>query len=377
MTRAAGSVFVAVGTTDGGFLLSSTSSRKSWTKSSSFLRGESVNNFAYSTEDDRIYAATLTEGVFVSKDLGKTWKSVSRGLNVRKTWTVAVDPKDPNVLYAGTHYGHLFRSTDAGEEWEEVTGLHTAPKRSEWGIDWAFGTTGLCIHTVRVDPKNGKRLYIIASGKGPYRSEDGGKSWSLLQDGVMQACPVGAGSQAPDIPSSKKARELREHLNTVHSCTHKLVISQTDTNKVYQQNHCGVYSSANGGKSWTDRSPANALRHGFPIALVEGGAEGLYVVPAFQGICKTHNSCIKKELAVYRSGDGGNTWEKLTDGLPKNVHTCVLRDGMSTDGLDQAGLYFGTTTGEVYSSSDGGDSWSSLAKGVGRVQGVVSFSPLR
>jgi photosystem II stability/assembly factor-like uncharacterized protein len=316
----------------------------------------------------------LTEGIFVSKDLGKTWRPINKGLHVRKAWTVAVDQKDPSVLYAGTHYGHLFRSTTSGASWEEVTGLFTAPKRKEWGIDWAFGTTGLCIHTVRIDRSNSKRIYIVASGNGSYRTDDGGKSWKLLQDGVKESCPVGGGVGAPDIPKNNKAKKLKEHLETVHSCTHKLVLSRKNPRQVYQQNHCGVYSSENGGDSWTDRSPSDSLRHGFPVTLVENGRNALYVVPAFQDVCRKHNSCIQGKLAVYTTDHGGSDWRKLANGLPKNVHTCVLRDGMDNDGLHPAGIYFGTTTGEVYGSNNGGESWSTMVKGADRVQGVISFT---
>ncbi len=373
--KAAGTdVVVAVGTTRGGFLLSSNSSRKTWRRSSPFLKGESVNNFAYSPTDGKLYAATLTEGMFVSKNLGKTWTPINNGLHVRKAWTVAVDPKDPSILYAGTHYGHLFRSGNGGEVWEEVTGLFTAPKRNEWGIDWALGTTGLCIHTVRIDPRNNKRLYIVVSGNGPYRSDDRGETWRLMQNGVLDTCPVGANSNAPDSPKNEKTSQLEKHLQQVHVCTHKLVISPRTPNLVYQQNHCGVYRSQDGGERWTDVSPSDSLRHGFAIALVENGDQSLYVVPAFQNICKEHNSCVRGELAAYRTQSGGSKWEKLSTGLPKKVHNCVLRDSMAADQLQPSGLYFGTTTGEVYGSNDGGDTWSDLVKGAGRVQGLVSFT---
>lgn len=374
MKAADGQAVVAVGTTQGGFLLTANPSRTKWRKSPVFLKDDSVNNFAYSPEHGRLYAATLTEGVFVSRDMGKNWRPINKGLHIRKTWTVAVDPRDPAKLYAGTHYGHLFRSTDSAKGWEEVTGLFTAPKRNEWGIDWAFGTTGLCIHTIRIDSKNDKRLYIIASGNGLYRSDDSGESWKLLQNGVVEACPLQGSSKAPDMPKDVRMKKQQEHLERVHACTHKMVMSKKNPRRLYQQNHCGVYLSDDGGDSWSDRSPSDSLRHGFSIVLTEDGKDALYTVPAFQDICKKHNSCIQGELAVYKTEVGGRDWKKLSEGLPKDVHTCVLRDGMDTDGLHPAGVYFGTTTGEVYGSTDDGDSWALLTRGVGRVQGVVCLS---
>ncbi|TLY14768.1 MAG: hypothetical protein E6K84_01615, partial [Thaumarchaeota archaeon] len=124
---------VGVGTQTGGYLLVSDSSPKGWKRVGPFLKGESVNSISFDSKNGIFYAASLTEGVFTSKDFGKTWRPSSRGLHVRKVWTIEVDPNKPANLYAGTHYGHLFRSNDGGENWSEVAGLHGAPKRNDWG----------------------------------------------------------------------------------------------------------------------------------------------------------------------------------------------------------------------------------------------------
>lgn len=157
------SVIVSVSTENGGYLLRSDENRKEWSKGRHFLSGESVNNVT-TGGNRKLFASTLTEGVFSSEDLGKTWKTSSRGLHVRKVWTVEADSNQEGLLYAGTQYGHLFRSYDYGKSWEEVVGLHNAPLRDKWGIDWAFGTTGLTIHTIKTDPNKKGRMYIVASG---------------------------------------------------------------------------------------------------------------------------------------------------------------------------------------------------------------------
>ena len=372
MKRSAERTIVSVGTTDGGYLLSSDSRRGWWKKSDRFLKGESVNSFAYIPSTGTLLAATHTEGVLRSNDMGRTWKPSSRGLNVRKVWTLELKGKKPEVIFAGTHYGHLFRSEDGAKNWTEVDGLHSAPGRNEWGVDWAMGTAGLCVHTIRMDPRHKERFYLVASGNGTYRTDDQGKTWRRIRNGTQEACPVGTWPEPPDLSQEKAAKALAQHLKDVHGCTHKLALSSKNPGTLFQQNHCGVYESRDYGDSWVDISPGNEVRHGFPIVLTENGSSALFTVPAFQGICKKHNSCIKGQLAVYRRV--GETWAKLVKGLPKGVHTCVLRDAMATDGLREPGVYFGTTTGEVFGSIDAGDSWFPMLKGAGRVQGVNSFT---
>ncbi|MHB8568433.1 MAG: WD40/YVTN/BNR-like repeat-containing protein [Nitrososphaerales archaeon] len=375
MTDASGSskVTVGIGTEQGGLMLISDSGRKKWKKIGPFLKSESVNCLNYDPKSRLLFAATHTNGVLVSKDFGKTWKQSNNGLHVKKTWTIEFDRTNPNTLFAGTQYGHLFKSSDSGSNWEEVSGLFKAPKRMEWGVDWGYGTVGLCIHTIRMDPKRNSRFYIVSSGGGPYRTDDGGDTWSLLNKGVGESCSVGSADVwgLGDVP----AKNLEKHLAEVHRCTHKLAISSKDPDVIYQQNHCGVYKSSDRGESWEDISPSEELRHGFPLVLVEDGSKhgALFTIPAYQGVCKKHNSCIKGELAVYRTRNGGKAWEKMTKGIGKKNHNCILRDAMATDRLNPAGVYFGTTTGEVYGSTDLGENWTELLHDAGRVQGISTF----
>jgi len=362
-------VVVGVATVDGCYFLESDIGRKVWTKRGPYLSGESVNSLSHDVHSGALYAATHTEGVYVSRDGGRTWKQSSRGLHVRKAWTIGVDPHKEGRLYVGTQYGHLFRSDNGGASWVEVTSLYDAPHRKEWGIDWGMGTLGLAIHTIKFDPEHKGRFYIIASGNGVYRTDDDGESWKPLRSGLLESCPAFA--ERPQASNASQIETLDFHLNRVHKCAHKLALSRRDPSRLYQQNHCGVYSSQNAGENWKDHSPDNEHRHGFGVTVT--GDDTLYTVPAYQGICGDHNSCIKGELNVYRGRQGGDAWEVLKTGLPRSVHTCILRDALSSDNLEPSGVYFGTTSGEVFGSVDEGETWSKLLEGVGRIQGVDSF----
>ncbi|MEM0286840.1 MAG: hypothetical protein QXG05_01545 [Nitrososphaerota archaeon] len=228
---------LAVSTTNGFFILKG----PDYKQGNRYLKNESVNNVMM-TSKGRFVASTLTDGVYTSDD-GEKWKQSSRGLHVRKVWAVEEDRHEKFMLYAGTQYGHLFRSKDEADTWEEVTGLFRAPNRNRWGIDWGHGTTGLTIHTIKSDPFKKGRLYIIASGNGVYKTDDNGESWKMLKKGLTNKCPVANRADAPQIPSANTDSKMnsKEHLRMVHSCAHKLAVSEKTEGLLFQQNHCGVY----------------------------------------------------------------------------------------------------------------------------------------
>lgn len=298
--------------------------------------------------------------------MGKSWKPINNGLHIKKVWTAEFDPEERSRIYAGTHYGHLFVSNDSGKSWEECSGLHNTPNRQEWGIDWGYRTTGLCIHTILINPEKTKRILIVPAGNVVYGTEDYGVTWDLLQKGVMDSCTIFESSNKTEIPGKIKEDTLSEHLSQVHKCTRKLTVLRNPSS-VFQQNHCGVYFSDDFGKSWKDMSPSKETRHGFGITS-DRKRDIVYTIPARQGICSQHNSCIKGKISVYRTKN--RKWSKHDNGLPRKVHTFILRDALSNDGMDSCGIYFGTTTGSVFMSKDEGETWSNVANGLGRIQGV-------
>ena len=369
-------VMVLAGTTDGLVVLESDGKRSRWRTRGPYLEGISVNHTAWSPRHKTLYATTSTEGVLRSMNGGRTWTPINDGLPIRKVWTLSVNPKHPNELWAGTHFSYLFRSPDRGRSWQLAGGYLNAPgKEQRWG-DWGFGTIGNSLHGIHFDAQDPKRMIIVSStDHGAVRTEDGGETWEYAREGVIESCPVAESSSPPsDTPEPEEERRKRidAHLAQVHACTHRIGVSPAATNVVYRQQHCGVYRSDDFGKTWTDISAGLPDRHGFPLAVHAREKETVFVIPAYQGKCKRHNSCIQGALDVYRSRTGGHHWEKLSQGLPRKVHTVVLRHGMDADSLMPAGVYFGTTAGELYGSADEGDSWTRLAKGLPRIQGVVT-----
>ncbi len=363
-----GEIRLAVSTEKGAFILKSSNYRSNWSISKGLMTDQSVNNII-STDKGTLFAATLTDGIFRSYDKGKNWNQSSKGLIVRKVWSIEQDKHNQDNLLAGTQYGHMFSSADSGNTWEEVVGLYDAPNRNNWGIDWGFGTTGLTIHTIKSDPNKKNRFYIVASGNGTYRTDDYGKKWKALKEGLLDDCPLEFGSNTSKGKKISVEEKKREHLQGVHSCTHKLALSPSRRNTIFQQNHCGVFKSTNSGDRWSDISPENN-RHGFGITVTPGDIENIFTIPANQRKCKKHNSCIQGQLTVLRSADSGKTWDSLTNGLPSKIHNCVLRDCLTNDNLPEPGVYFGTTTGEVYASLDLGHTWKEIATNLPRIQGV-------
>lgn len=367
-------VMVFAGTTDGLVVLESDGARARWKRRGPYLKGVSVHHFAWEPKSKTVYATTATEGVLSSRTFGRTWTPLDDGLPIRKVWAVAVNPKDSAEVWAGTHFSYLFKSGNRGRRWEPAAGYLNAPgKESRWG-DWGFGTIGNSLHGIHFDPQDPRRMIVVSStDHGAVRTEDGGATWEYARNGVFESCPAADRSTlGKPVTEDERRKTIETHLSQVHACTHRIGVSPAAPGTVYRQQHCGVYRSDDFGKTWTDISAGLPERHGFPLAAHPRERETVFVIPAYQGQCKKHNSCIQGALDVYRSRTGGHHWEKLSAGLPRKVHTVVLRHGMDADRLAPAGLYFGTTAGEIYGTADEGDSWMRLATGLPRVQGVVA-----
>lgn len=323
--------------------------RKSWSVEGPVFRGMEVNCVAQDPrEPERLYAAVNSAWfgahIHTSTDGGKEWKLSEDGLGVKslpntslvRVWSIAAGAADePGVVYAGGDPGVLFRSGDWGKSWEEVTALNNHATRDRWHP----GAGGMCLHTIQ--PLGAGRMIVAISAAGAFRTSDGGATWTAFNQGV-------------------RADYSPEKYPEIGVCVHKIKVHPKDPNMLYQQSHDGVYRGRFDGKKWTDVSRGLPSRFGFGLAVPAGEDETMFTVP----IESSEYRCTPEgKFRVARSRDGGKTWKLLSRGLPqKNANILVLREAMTSDDRSPAGVYVGTTNGQLFHTADGGETWSALAE---------------
>lgn len=351
-------VRVLVGTTKGAFFFHSDENRKEWRMTGPHLPGWEVYSVLGDRRNpNRVYAGTshfvYGPTIRVSEDLGENWKEIPNGpryaentFELKRIWQLAQGRQDPDTFYAGVEDAGLFVSHDNGESWNEVVGLSNVPSRP----NWFPGGGGLCLHTILNHPTDPDRLWVAISAVGIFRSDDGGQSWTLGTKGL----PAVATGQ----PDTGIAR-----------CVHKVVLDPSDPDKLYMQFHGGVFRSTDGGLSWSSIESGLPGNFGFPMCASRAG--DLYVVP----LDSDERRYVKDgKLRVYRSRDHGDSWQPLENGLPDSPEFVgVLRDSMDVDEMDPAGIYFGTTSGELFFSADGGEEWSQIPAQLPRITMVRSW----
>ena len=255
----------------------------------------------------------------------------------KRVWHLEPSLTDPDSVYAGVEDAALFRTTDGGQNWEELPGL----REHGSGPHWQPGAGGLCLHTIIVDPRDLKRIYIAISAAGAFRTDDGGATWR----------PINRGLKSEGIP---------EAAAEVGHCVHHIAMHGSRPDVLFMQKHWDVMRSDDGGNMWREVSGNLPSDFGFAIDVHAHEPETIYVVPI-----KSDSEHYPPEgkLRVYRSRSGGDEWEPLTNGLPqRDCYVNVLRDAMAVDTLDSCGIYFGTTGGQVYASSDAGNTWAPIVR---------------
>ena len=343
-------VAVLVGTRKGLFVITGDESRREWSLDGPHLTGWEVLHAVRDPRDETLYAATnnFVYGATVhrSRDRGQNWERPEgiglpeeSGLTLEKTWHVEPGRADePGTLWLGAAPGALFLTDDGGTSWEPVHSLLEDPTRERWQP----GAGGMCTHSIQLDPSDPQRMYVGISAAGVFRSEDGGASWT----------PANSGTAADFMPENP--------FPEVGQCVHKLLLHPAQPDRLWQQNHCGVYRSDDRGESW-ERLEGNGLPSGFgfPLALDPEDPDAAWVVPE---VGAENRVTCDGRLGVYRTRDGGASWELLTNGLPQSAWAAVKREGMSFDRLDPVAIYLGTQSGSVFVSPDGGGEWLEAAR---------------
>jgi photosystem II stability/assembly factor-like uncharacterized protein len=367
-------VRVLVGTKKGAFILTSDGARKNWDISGPHFAGWEMYHLKGSPLDpNRIYASQSSgwfgQVIQRSDDGGKTWatpdgsappapgempagssnKFVYEGevgthkwydgtqhpWEFKRIWHLEPSLTDPNTVYAGAEDAAIFKSTDGGKTWKEMSALRGAK-----GNLWQPGAGGMAVHTILLDPKNADRIYVAISAAGAFRTDDGGKTWKPINRGL------------------KSQYELPDPDAEVGHCVHRIALHPSRPDVLFMQKHWDVLRTDNSGDQWSEVSGNLPTDFGFPIDVHAHEPETIYVVPI-----KSDSEHFPPDgkLRVYRSRTGGNEWEALTKGLPqKDCYVNVLRDAMSVDTLQPSGIYFGTTGGQVYCSADSGDNWQAI-----------------
>ncbi len=379
-------VRVLVGTKKGAFILTADGKRQNWEVSGPHFAGWEMYHLKGSAaEPNRIYASQSSgwfgQIIQRSDDGGKTWntpgssaedlkgpegfpkgesnKFVYEGevgkhmwydgtqhpWEFKRVWHIEPSLTDPDTAYAGVEDAAIFKTTDGGKSWQEMAGLRQAK-----GHLWQPGAGGMAVHTIIIDPKNPKRIYIAISAAGAFRTEDGGATWKPINKGL------------------KSQYELPDSDADVGHCVHRIALHPSRPDVLFMQKHWDIMRSDNSGDQWTEVSGNLPSDFGFPIDVHFHEPETIYVVPITSD--SLHYPPDGK-LRVYRSKTGGNEWEALTKGLPQqNCYVNVLRDAMAVDSLDDCGIYFGTTGGQVYCSPDGGNNWNAIVRDLPAVLSV-------
>ena len=378
-------VRVLVGTRKGAFILTADGKREKWDVSGPHFAGWEIYHMKGSAVDPNRLYASQTSGWFGqiiqrSDDGGKTWfqpgtpagapTTTPEGMPMgesnkfvydtsdttgkpltthqfydgtphpwefKRVWHLEPSLDNADTVYAGVEDAALFRSTNGGQTWEELSGL----RGHGTGSQWQPGAGGMCLHTIILDQANRDRMFVAISAAGAFRTDDGGATWK----------PINKGLHSEYIPDPTAE---------VGHCVHHVAMHPKNSNVLFMQKHWDVMRSDDAGDSWREVSGNLPTDFGFVIDVHAHEPETIYVVPIKSD---SEHYPPDGKLRVYRSRTGGNEWEALTNGLPQaNCYVNVLRDAMAVDALDSCGVYFGTTGGQVYGSADGGDTWAPIVR---------------
>ncbi|MGH7639746.1 MAG: WD40/YVTN/BNR-like repeat-containing protein [Candidatus Dormibacteria bacterium] len=355
-----------IGTTKGVVVGRSDGARRTWELDPLQLMMSSVYGLGIDRRRStpRLFAGATSEhwgpSLFHSDDLGRTWAEpeaapvafpAESGTSLIRVWQIEPGlESQPDLVYAGAEPHALFRSHDGGITFELVQGLFDHPHRK----DWTPGNGGACLHTIVPHPEDKERMLVALSAGGVYRTKDGGQSWEAANRGI----------QAYWLPEEQRFPEFGQ-------CVHKVAMHPSHPERLFAQNHFGVYRSDDYGTNWQVIEGGLPANFGFPVLAHPHRPDVAFLFPLSGD---GERMPPERRCRVYRTDDGGESWQPLSRGLPQSdYHDIVLRDALCSDRGEPAGIYFGTRNGEVYQTLDDGESWSRVAT---NLPGVLSVRAL-
>jgi photosystem II stability/assembly factor-like uncharacterized protein len=362
-----------VSTRKGAWIFQDDGSRQNWRADGPHFLGQIINHMVLDPRDGKTLLAAASTGhlgptMFRSTDLGKTWTESPRppafrrardgekGRAVNHTfWLTPAHANEPAVWYAGTSPQGVFRSEDGGLNWEPFFDLADDPNyRPLLGGEQDGTPNGPKLHSVIVDPRDPKHLYFAMSSGGVHETRDGGKHWIPLIDGL-------------EVVEGFDAKNAAFH------DPHCVRLCPSNPDRLYQQNHCGIYRLDRPGKVWKRigrAMPKSIGDVGFPMTVHPRNDNVAWVLP-MDGQTVWPRTSVGGEPCVYGTSDGGKSWKRLAAGMPgSQAWWTVKRQAMAADAHDPVGLYFGTTSGDVWLSRDEGARWTNMARHLPEIYAV-------
>jgi photosystem II stability/assembly factor-like uncharacterized protein len=363
---------VLIGTRKGAWILKGDKARRKFQLTDPIFLGHAVNHMVLDPRDQQTLLAAVRTShhgptVFRSTDFGKTWHEARRPPRFRSVpgthnglqldhvfWLTPGHLSQPNTWYAGSSPQGLFRSKDGGRTWDGVAGFNDNPRRAEWVGDSADGTPeGPKLHSINIDPRDPGHIYIGISTGGVFESMNGGRDWRPLNKGC-----------GADILSDPDAADGHD--------PHCVMLHPLMPDRLYQQNHSGIYRMERPDGRWVRiglNMPRKVGDIGFPLVLHPRDPNTVWVFP-MDGSDAWSRTSPDGEPAAFVSRNAGKTWKRLDKGLPGRAWFTVKRQAMAADHGDPVGLYFGTTSGEVWASRNEGEKWSCLASHLPHIYSV-------
>ena len=370
-------VIVLVATRKGAWLFHGDAARKTWRTDGPHFLGHIINHLVLDPRDGRTLLAAAKTGhlgptIFRSTDRGRTWKEAAKppafakptdGADAKMPartvdhtfWLTPCHANEPNVWYAGTSPQGLFRSEDGGDTWQPFSCINDDPQYRAWMGSVQDGTPdGPKLHSIIVDPRDSAHLYFAMSGGGVHESVDGGNTFATLIAGM-------------DVVGGFDAANVAFH------DPHCMRLCPSNPDRLYQQNHCGIYRLDRPSNQWVrigKNMPKRVGDIGFPMVVHPRDADTAWVFP-MDGQSVWPRTSPDGKPAAYVTRNGGKRWQRLDVGLPDSqAWWTVKRQAMTADAHDSVGLYFGTTSGELWMSRDEGKRWTCIARNLPEIYAV-------